>query len=234
MADGESNGSPIVLGQLQLSFEGIEPLSDEYRVEAWLHDQEQNTAETRIAALFLRDERTRRARASRWGQVQATQAPFASEWGWLIPGGHESVWLYHEAVRSFVEGFALAALLCAHASCERVLAGCLQDYEQELDKNWRRWGLGPLVEEAFNRALIEQPLRDALVQVNEVRKVSAHFKPPLAPNSLHRRAIHRADAGPDVDDEEALDQVAEDDALLAIKAATELMRGDLGFWGEGD
>lgn len=230
LEDEEPNGPPIVVRQMQLHLEGIEPLSDEQRVEAWFQEQEHDTADTRTAALFLRDQRTRRARAARWGQVQELQAPFASSWGWLFPGGSEGLWLYHEAERAYVEGFPLAALLCAHAASERVLAGCLQGYEDELDKRWRLWGLGPLVKEAFQRGLIDEPLRDKLMEVNEVRKVSAHFKPPLEPNSLHVRAIRRADAKPELGDEDALDEIAEADALLAIGAATELMRGEQGFW----
>ncbi len=217
------------MGQLQLPLEGVEPLTDEERIEAWFYQQERDSADTRTASLFLRDRRTRRARAARWGQIQDIQAPFANASGWLIPGGMESLWLYHEAERTYIEGFPLASLLSAHAACERVLAGCLQGYEDELDKRWRRWGLGPLVTEAFNRTLIDTPLRDDLMKVSELRKVSAHFKPPLEPNSLHRRAVERTIAVPELGDDDALDEVAQDDALLAIRTATELMRGDQGF-----
>ncbi|GAB3812774.1 hypothetical protein [Kribbella italica] len=229
MTTDDPDGPPVVTRQLQLELEGIDPLTDEQRVEAWLREQGTWSADARAAALYLRDRRSRRTRATRWEQLQAIQAPFESEWGWLTPGGEECIWLYHEAERSYVDGLHLASLLCAHAACERVLAGCLLSYEQELPKGWRFWGLGPLVKEAFLRKLIDSPLRDSLAEINEIRKVSAHFKPPLEANSVSSRAYHHMQATPDLNAEEAIDQVAQGDALMAFRAATELMRGDQGF-----
>ena len=77
-----------------------------------------------------------------------------------------------------MNGMFMAALLCAHSSCERVLAGCLDWYEDRLPKGWAMWGLGRLVPAAFDLGLIDEGLKDRLLQVSELRKVSAHFKPP--------------------------------------------------------
>ncbi|MEV8375209.1 hypothetical protein AB0P21_20920 [Kribbella sp. NPDC056861] len=102
-------------------------------------------------------------------------------------------------------------------------------FEDDLPSGWRYWGLGPLVKEAFARGLIEQPLRDALDEINQIRKVSAHFKPPLEPDSLTLRAIERTRAAPDLQHEEAIDEVAQADALLALQTATTLLLGDQGY-----
>jgi hypothetical protein len=99
-------------------------------------------------------------------------------------------------------------------------------YEDELDRGWRYWGLGPLVQEAFRRGLIDESLRTSLARVNEIRKVSAHFKPPLHQDSLVVRASIRVQ---DFDAALPIDEVAEQDAGFAIKAAAALILGSGGF-----
>jgi hypothetical protein len=139
--------------------------------------------------------------------------------------------LYHEAKLAYVQGVPFAALLCAHAACERALAGCMTPYESELPASWQRWGLGPLIAEAFKRGLIDQPLRDDLTSMNDVRRVTAHYKPPLEPKSIFARTI--ADSAADIQNdeelEEALESVAYADAFAAIKAAVSLLYGKQGF-----
>jgi hypothetical protein len=214
---------------MQLDLEGVEPLSDEERISRWLADQTEETEDVFEAALFLRDHNSRGDRAARWLTVRQVQAPFDTEWGWLITGGSEAVWLYDEAERAFVSGLFLASLLCAHAACERALAGCLQVYEDRLDRRWRRWGLGPLTRTALELGLIDPPLGARLDQVTELRKVSAHYKPPLMPNSVHMRALTQLPDDFGLSDEDALDEILYEDALLALEVATELLRGDQGF-----
>jgi hypothetical protein len=91
------------------------------------------------------------------------------------------------------------------------------------------WGLGRLVPAAFDLGLIEEGLKDRLLQVSELRKVSAHFKPPMEPNSIMSRAFETFRLQPDLDTEDGLDSLLAGDALTALKAATELLRGDQGF-----
>jgi hypothetical protein len=219
----------LALDQLQLALEGVPPLSAEERLERWLADQPEETAQVHAAFLYLRDANTRSARAQRWADLRAVQAPYDRAWGWLVPGGTEVVWLYDEAGLAYVDGLFLATLLCAHAACERVLAGCLQMYPEQPDKNWLRWGLGPLAKTAFERDLIDSALRDDLAQVTEVRKVSAHFKPPLTPNTVMLRASERAETSTAQSDDELLDEVLQDDAMFALKVATKLIRGNQGL-----
>jgi hypothetical protein len=197
------------------------------RVKKWLAGQEHETLATLAAVLFLRDSNGRRARAERWSELHSVQAPFDREDGWLVPGGSEAVWLYEEAERAYVYGLFLATLHCAHAACERVLAACLLDYERQLDKNWRRWGLGSLTTAAFEMGLIDEDLKQGLERVTRNRKVSAHFKPPITRDSVVWRAYTSAPDG--LFTEQDLDQVLHDDALAALEVATELLRGDQGF-----
>jgi hypothetical protein len=224
-----SYGPPIVTDQPELPFEGIPCLTREERIMAWLRTQEAETIETVVATLFLADGESRRRRAERWFQIRSTQACYDRDEGWLIPGGMEAFWLYEEACRSYTNGMYLAALLCAHSACERVLAGCLLSFEAQLPPRWQMWGLGNLVPEAFRLGLIDQPLKDKLHQVSELRKVSAHFKPPLASNSVARRVAQLSDGQLSISGEDEFDTILRADAMLAIETSTELLRGDQGF-----
>ncbi|MFG2021981.1 hypothetical protein [Actinomadura geliboluensis] len=214
---------------MELDLDGVTPLSEEERIARWLREQEQETPEVLAAILILRDVRSRAERTQRWAEIRSIQAPFHREHGWLIPGGAEVSWLYDEAERAFIDGLFLATLLCAHAACERALAGCLLRYEEELDRNWLRWGLGPLTKAAFERGLIDEQMKQDLQQVTELRKVSAHYKFPLEPNSVSRRAYEEFAETSTSSDEDALDAVLRRDALTSFRVATELLRGDQGF-----
>lgn len=227
--DRESSGPSGVVNQLEFDLAGVAPSSREERLATWLEVQEEVTADVLTATLFLQDSRSRRERVERWAEVRSIQAPYDREEGWLVTGGDEAIWLYEESCRSYVNGMFLAALLCAHAACERVLAGCLLFYEDQLEKNWIMWGLGRLIVAAFERGLIDQRMKDNLDQVTEVRKVSAHYKHPITtPNSVSRRALRAL--GDDATIEDALDGVLKQDACLAVRTATELLRGDQGFY----
>ena len=84
-------------------------------------------------------------------------------------------------------------------------------------------------QDCFERDLIDSALRDDLAQVTEVRKVSAHFKPPLTPNTVMLRAFERAETSTAQSDDELLDEVLQDDAMFALKVATKLIRGNQGL-----
>jgi hypothetical protein len=179
--------------------------------------------------LFLADGESRRRRAIRWLQLSSVQNEFEKESGWLIPCGVEPVWLYREACNSYINGMYLAALLCAHAACERVLAGCLLAYEESLPKGWRMWGLGKMIPVASERSLIDPPLKGRLEAISEPRKVSAHFKPPMTTNSVVNRVSQLYDDHAYHPLEDRLDNLLKTDALIALGTATELLHGDQGF-----
>ena len=227
--DCGSSGIPIITDQLEFAFENLPSQTCWQRVSAWLDDHEEETEEVITAHLFLADYESRRDRARRWLEVRAVQQPFERADGWLIPGGAEADWLYEEACHSYVNGMYMAAL-CART---RVASGSSPDawtgIEDRLKKGWTMWGLGRLVPTAFDLGLIDEPLKLRLLRISELRKVSAHFKPPLTPNSIARRATHLFVQHPELGVEEGLDNVLRQDALKALEASTELLRGDQGF-----
>jgi hypothetical protein len=178
----------IILDQLQLDLPGIEPLSAEERLQRWLDEQAEDTPEVIMVLMLIEDDDTRQERVNRYLDIERTRKPFESDVGWFIPGGDEAWWLYEEAERAYISGLFLASLLCSHAACERALAGCLLDFQNQLDANWRRWGLTPLATAAKNLQIITADLEARLKDLAERRKVSAHFKPPLQSNSVTMRA----------------------------------------------
>jgi hypothetical protein len=257
-------GYTFAIDQLQLDFSGIQPLSEQQQISAWLQEVGSEDPRGLEALLVLRDHVDRDGRTKRWMEIQKIQSQYHSDWGWLIPGGEEAIWLYDESQRAYVCGLYLAALLCSHAACERVLSGCLLHYEDKLKKGWRFWGLGPLASHALQFGLIDIELKNKLDRLNEIRKVSAHYKPPLCPTSVHMRvfsvllpASYDNIAGmessllPLLDpvteqgvrnaetNEDALEVVLAADAMLSLEVATQLLHGNQGFtrvlmWRNGD
>jgi hypothetical protein len=226
-------GPPGIVDQLQFTFDEIPPLSLEERVSNWLSQQDEETHDVLTAMLFLGDNDSRRRRASRWSEIRNIQKPYDSKWGWLVSGGSEVAWLYDEACRGYIAGSYFSALLCAHAACERVLAGVLSSYSEDLDKGWLMWGLGKLIKAARDRKLFDDETLDDLSRLSEIRKVSAHYKSFLdTPNSVQRRAIEILENNPDLDDDEVLDDITRSDALFALELATAMVRGNVGFGGD--
>ena len=124
-----------------------------------------------------------------------------------------------EAAEALVGGLWLASLLCSHAACERHLAGILAFDEDSLPNSWRSWGLGRLLEAARERDIVPADLWEPLETLNEARKVSAHFKPPLHAGSLMRRAL--ATEGRDI--LRTAGDLAEADAFAAYETARSLV-----------
>jgi hypothetical protein len=68
----------VILDQLQLDLEGVEPLSEEDRISRWLSKQTDESEDVFEAALFLHDHNSRGDRAARWFKVRQVRAcPFA-------------------------------------------------------------------------------------------------------------------------------------------------------------
>ena len=98
-------------------------------------------------------------------------------------GGREATMLWHATVDAFVAGNWLAALLCAQATCERVLAGlvslhALPGLSGSEPKNWDKWGLGSLIEHARKQRWVEPELLDHVAIVCELRKPFGHWRLP--------------------------------------------------------
>lgn len=208
--------------QLQLELPGIPKLTRaEQLVQAFERgDVDRDSVAGIAAALWLRDEETRQRRARRWAHVQTIENRYWSSWGWLVPGGSEGVWLYADAVSAYVNGEYLAAIVCCHAAAERTLAARLDLHEQL--GGLERAGLAPLVQRARDRNLIDDEARDHLLQLNDVRKPIAHFKPPFDPHSVTERLRPHSLRG---DYESALDDLLRADAEHALECANFAVRG---------
>ncbi|WP_101395224.1 hypothetical protein [Phycicoccus duodecadis] len=210
----------MIVDQLQLPIPGVRALSLAERLEEWLDASPVDSADGLVARLFLQDRATRRERARRWGLVRDIETRHETGWGQLFHGGLETMWLVHESALCLIRGQSLASLMCAHAACERHLAGILS-ISDDLPERWERWGLGRLMTTAADRGVITQELLSRLSALNEARKVSAHFKAPLHKSSLMARAQLAEDLEPDV--ERRLDAIAESDALEALDVALTLV-----------
>lgn len=190
-------------------------------IELWLARNQESGDDLNLvtAQLYLADTDTRLLRARRWLLVREINQRCMQEWGVLVHGGTESVWLLDEAAHALVNGLWLASLLCSHSACERHLAGILSLYEESLHPSWTRWGLGRLLEEAETRGIVPSDLREPLNQMNEARKASAHYKPPLYDGSLMRRVMANS-VEPVM---ESLDELAQEDAFAAYRTARSLI-----------
>lgn len=228
MGDAVKSCCPVAhpYGQLQLELEGIEPLTEDEQIARWL-DSEPNvdSVQYRCGVLKLEDGASRVERAERWARVREIQAPLYWPY-YLIPGGGEAVWLYNEAVSCFVHGAPLASLLCSHASVERALAAHLAMVtggpDGELSRNIGRWGLGSLTAEAVRRGLISDVTRVQLEIMNERRRMTAHFKHPLDPSSIHNRVFSASGGEPVPEDSMYL--LATRDADQALVTSTRILR----------
>lgn len=211
-----------VFAQPELPFADLEALDAIQRVELWLSSQTKHAADSldAIAAkLYLADNATRVIRAERWRLVMEIHERCTHDWGVMMHGGPETAFLLHEAATGLVEGLWLSALLCSHAACERHLAGLLSMDEESLPPSWRSWGLGRLLEEARQRDAVPTDLHGPLETLNEVRKVSAHFKPPLHEGSL----LNRANAMRSGNFVQAAGEISKADAFAAYETARSLM-----------
>lgn len=206
-----------IFEQPEFPLPGVEPLGPIERVELWLSSRDPSDGDPdRFAGqLFLRDNDTRAERAQRWARVREVDQRCVHSWGLLLNGGPETSWLLAEASHALVHGLWLASLLCSHAACERHLAGILSVDEESLPPSWRRWGLGALLKEARERDLVPGDLLKPLDSLNETRKASAHFKPPMDDASLMMRASVLGLDGLI----ESVERLAERDAFEAYETA---------------
>jgi len=80
------------------------------------------------------------------------------------------------AFRSYAEGVDVAAIITAHASCERdlmVRAAHWQSRGESGPQDFNRWGLGRLI--GFYRSALPEDLITALEQLNDRRKTLYHY-----------------------------------------------------------
>lgn len=134
-------------------------------------------------------------------------------------GGYENGFLIIEATRCYHLGADLACILCAHACCERELAGTLK-WQHPPTPNTERWGLGRLIRIGRERHWFDADLASRLDQLNENRRTLYHLQDFEAPTGLWRRAISRADNPVTKHDvAEAIPGTLRQDALEALNCA---------------
>jgi hypothetical protein len=207
-------------GQLQLELPGLAPLTNEEVELEWLGAVPSPWTRDAIrSALFIEDRASRDARAERRHWIWYLQNRLPAD-GFGMVGGAEVAWLYFESIECFIAGHDVATILCAHALCERALAGFLEIRNALKDRLWKA-GLGPVSEAAHRAGFIDQELLDDLQIVTETRKGIAHFRPPLDPASVHMRllAAYEEHTGSIFDVESMLNT----DAQAALTAATRVL-----------
>ena len=137
----------------------------------------------------------------------------------LAAGGFESGQFLVEAVACYGSGLFLAALTCAHATCERELAGRVAYRPHEAPPGWERWGLGRLIQHAREQAWHPEETLALLSSVNEKRRVVYHFRDFGPDEGLFMRTYAaRPWRGKPGIREDMTDQLRVD-ALEAIRAA---------------
>ncbi len=214
-------------GQLQLDLRGIPPLTQGELALEWLESiSEPWGLASLVAVLQVEDEETREVRAERRHWIWHLQNRL-SEDGFGMVGGAEVVWLYYESLRCYIAQNDVAAILCAHALCERALAAFLE-MRDALDERLARAGLGPVAAAAHAAGLIDEPLLQDLKVINETRKVIAHFRLPFDPHSVHARLIA---AHPNANEAFDVESMIKSDAEAALTAATRVIVGLNASWG---
>lgn len=134
-------------------------------------------------------------------------------------GGYESGFLIAEAVRCYRLKADIACILCAHACCERELAGILK-WQRPFPQNADRWGLGRLISTGRERQWFSMDLASKLERVNENRRTLYHLQEFNAPTGLWQRAIQAADNPATKDDvAEAIPGTLRRDALDGLDCA---------------
>jgi hypothetical protein len=168
------------------------------------------------------DERTRSDRGRRLVQIEQVRAAVLPPGQIATAGGDQAWWLVLEAEDAYIAGHFLAALVCAHAACERELAGRLGSRLEPVPTGSDRWGLGRLVAHAEAEKMLPPELVQMLFAVNESRKLLAHYRLPIIAASYEAR--HREltrtmlpGLGP------TLDELQTQDALVAVRAALMLL-----------
>lgn len=136
-------------------------------------------------------------RAAEIDQIVATYGG-PTLYGWSS-GGYESGFLITEAVRCYRLRADIACILCAHACCERELAGILK-WQRPFPKNAERWGLGRLIGAGRERGWFGIDLASKLERVNENRRMLYHLQEFNAPTGLWQRAIQAGDRPATKDD----------------------------------
>lgn len=166
-----------------------------------------------------------KARKRQWnrevGQLIASFPPVTFG---MAAGGFESTQFLMEAVGCYQNGLFLASLTCAHATCERELAGRLAHPREQAPRGWERWGLGRLIEHARQAGWHSEATLLLLTSVNEKRRTVYHFRDFGADGGLFLRTYAKRpwrgkhEISTDMHDQLRLDALEAIRAALAVRA----------------
>jgi hypothetical protein len=126
----------------------------------------------------------------------------------------------------------VAAILCAQATCERVLAGLvslreLPGYGAEAPKRWQAWGLGTLIAYVREQGWVPTDLLDAVNVLCEERKPYGHFRRPFDAGTIGRQVAEAlADEGWLADPVAVRERLLSEAALRAARTTLRLYFGD--------
>jgi hypothetical protein len=167
-----------------------------------------------------RSDATTRERRARWAlEIDEVIESFPLITMTFVAGGQESGVFLGEAVGCYLHGHFAASLVCAHATCERELAGRVAHNPTTAPKGWERWGLGRLIQHARERGWHSDATIEFLEAVNERRRSVYHFRDFSADGGLFRRTYAaRPWQGKEAINVDMSDQLRMD-ALEAIRAA---------------
>jgi len=111
------------------------------------------------------------------------------------------VLLWDATVDSFASGVWVATILCAQATCERILAALVSIRELpgagiEGPRNWQKWGLGTLIKHVRNQGRVPEDLLNEVNVLCEARKPYGHFRHPFDKGTIGRQvAVALEDEG---------------------------------------
>ncbi len=120
--------------------------------------------------------------------------------------------LYTDAAAAYIAGAYASALVAAHATCERELAGWVDSLGAAAPARAKTWGLGALTAYAEQQSALPPDLIALLFEVNEQRKLLAHFKDGSEPGTLWRRALAAVDSPDRARFEQEVDRLLAEDA----------------------
>lgn len=140
--------------------------------------------------------------------------------------------LWDATVDSFASGVWVATILCAQATCERVLAALVSLRELpgagiKGPKNWEKWGLGRLIKHVGVQGWVPEDLLDEVDVLCEARKPYGHFRFPLDPGTIARQvAVALESEGWEADPMAVRERILSQAALQAARTALRLYYGD--------
>ena len=141
-----------------------------------------------LQATAQADDRSRLQRLERSQEIGRLVATFHPITMAIEGGGMESTGLLGEAMGAYTHGLFGAALICAHATCERELAATVRARAAATPRGWERWGLGKLIQFAITQSWYCTDSIALLEDVNRKRREFYHFGDSFGPDSLFARA----------------------------------------------